>query len=94
MNKIEERVLKLILSSDVLSEDMIIKELGIDEDILEAAFDGLENLGYLRTDEQYFENTCDVCQKGGTCEKPQYHPGENVKKIRVLTLKAIEEFNS
>ncbi len=94
MNKIEQKVLELILNSDVLSEDMIIDELGIDEETLELAFQGLEDKGYLRTDNQYFENTCDVCQKDGTCESPQYHPDKKVKKIRVLTLKAMEEFKN
>lgn len=91
MNK-EIKLLKLLLSSEVTTEDEIMEVMDIDNTELEVLFDRLEGLGYLEVDNGYFEKTCDNCNKGGTCSTAPYRPVDKVKKIRVLTWKAIEEY--
>lgn len=88
----EIKLLKLLLSSEVTTEDEIMEVMEIDEKELEEIFDKLEDMGYLEVDNGYFEQTCDNCSKGGTCSTTPYRPSDKVKKIRVLTWKAIEEY--
>jgi len=90
--ELKKQVLGFLFKDQVTTEDMILKEFNITEDELEEIFDELEEDGYMRVDDEYFENTCDKCQKGGNCSTEQYHPKEKVKKIRVLTLKAVNEY--
>ncbi len=85
-------LLKKLLRSEVTTEDEIMEFFNIDQDRLEELFDTLEDMGYLEVENGYFEKTCDNCSKGGNCSTTPYKPLEKVKKIRVLTWKAIEEF--
>lgn len=91
-NEKEIRLLKMLLAAEVTTEDEIMQVMNIDAEELEKLFDSLEDMGYMEVDNGYFERTCDNCNKGGTCSTPPYRPVEKVKKIRVLTWKAIEEF--
>lgn len=84
------KLLEFILSDQVHTEDMLMEELGIDEEKLEILLTELEKLGYLEENNNYFESTCDNCTKMGTCESEPYEPNEKVKKIRVITPKALE----
>ncbi len=92
MENKEISLLKLLLSGEVFSEDDIMKNMGIEADELENLFDILEDEGYLEVDNGYFDKTCDNCSKGGNCTSPTYQPNDKVKKIRVITWKAIEKF--
>ena len=87
-------MLKMLLSNQVSTEDDIMEKMGIDENKMNELFDILEDMGYLEVDNGYFERTCDNCNKGGTCSTTPYRPVDKVKKIRVLTWKAIEEFGN
>jgi len=93
MNKNKEiKLLKLLLSSEISTEDEIMEVMDIDSVEMEILFDKLEDMGYLEVNNGYFEKTCDDCSKGGSCSIAPYRPVDNVKKIRVLTWKAIEEY--
>jgi hypothetical protein len=84
------KLLELIMSDQVHTEDMLMEKLNIDEERLEELLLELESLGYLEENNDYFESTCDNCTKMGTCESETYKPSEKVKKIRVITPKALE----
>ncbi|ADO82054.1 hypothetical protein [Ilyobacter polytropus] len=92
MENKEIDLLKLLLSGEVFSEDEIMENMNINTKELENLFDILEDEGYLEVDNGYFEKTCDNCSKGGNCTSPTYKPSDKVKKIRVITWKAIEEY--
>lgn len=84
------RLLELILSEQVHTEDMLMEKLEVGEEKLEELLDELERLGYLEENNHYFETTCDNCSKSGMCGTESYEPSEKVKKIRVITPKALE----
>ena len=83
------KLLKLILLGDVHTEDNLRFALGVSIDELEKLFEELEKDGFLKVDNEYFDKTCDNCTKHGNCTTDPYQPNEKVKKIRVLTQKAI-----
>lgn len=83
------KLLKLIMLGDVHTEDNLRLALGVTEEELEELFDELEVKGFLKVDNEYFDKTCDNCQKHGNCSTDPYQPNERVKKIRVLTQKAV-----
>lgn len=85
-------MLKLLLSSQVSTEDDIMNKMEIDEAHLNSLFDILEDMGYMEVENGYFEKTCDNCAKGGNCSTEAYRPRHSVKKIRVLTWRAVEDF--
>lgn len=84
------QLLELILSEQVHTEDSLIEKLDINEKELEVLLIRLEDLGYLVENNDYFEATCDNCNKNGNCSTENYEPNEKVKKIRVITPKALE----
>lgn len=84
------RLLELILSDKVHTEDMLMEALEVGEERLEELLIELEELGYLEENNYYFESTCDNCSKSGMCGTENYEPNEKVKKIRVITPKALE----
>jgi hypothetical protein len=92
MENKEISLLKLLLSGEVFTEDDIMENMNINNNELENLFQKLEDLNYLEVDNSYFEKTCDNCSKESSCISPTYIPNERVRKIRVLTWKAIEEF--
>lgn len=92
MENKEIDLLKLLLSGEVFSEDEIMENMNINTEELENLFDILEDNGYLEVDNGYFEKTCDNCSKDGNCTSPTYQPSDKVKKIRVITWKAIEKY--
>ena len=84
------QLLELILSEQVHTEDMLMEKLNINENELEALLIQLEEAGYLIENNAYFESTCDNCSKNGNCTTENYEPSERVKKIRVITHKALD----
>lgn len=92
MKNREISLLKLLLSGEVFTEDDIMENMKINNNELEELFQKLEDSGYLEVDNGYFEKTCDNCSKEGNCTTPTYTPNDKVRKIRVITWKAIEEF--
>ena len=84
------QLLELILSEQVHTEDNLMEKLDINEHELEALLIQLEELGYLIENNSYFEATCDTCSKNGNCSTENYEPNEKVKKIRVITHKALD----
>lgn len=83
------KLLKLILAGDVHTEDHLRYALGVSEEKLEELLEDLEKEGFLKVDNEYFDKTCDNCNKHGNCTSDPYQPNERVKKIRVLTPKAL-----
>ena len=84
------QLLELILTEQVHTEDTLMQKLDINENELEYSLVQLEDLGYLVENNYYFEETCDTCSKSGNCGTENYEPNEKVKKIRVITPKALE----
>lgn len=89
----EYELLKILLSEEIHTEDMLMDKLNINEEQLEALLLSLENLGFLEENQHYFESTCDNCNKNGNCATEPYKPNEKVKKIRVITPKALSFFD-
>ncbi|TDT70530.1 hypothetical protein EV215_1076 [Hypnocyclicus thermotrophus] len=87
-------LLKLILSQEVFTMDGLMAELKISEDRLEYLLDELEKEGFLELNNHYFDTTCDNCQKNGNCNTETYKPNEKVKKIRVVTPKALKFYEN
>ncbi len=83
-------LLDLILSEQVHTEDSLMEKLDINENELEVLLVRLEEEGYLSVNNNYFEETCDTCSKNGNCSTENYEPSEKVKKIRVITHKALD----
>jgi len=83
-------LLDLILSEQVHTEDSLMEKLDINENELEVLLVRLEEEGYLKVNNDYFEATCDTCSKNGACSTENYEPNERVKKIRVITHKALD----
>ena len=83
-------LLDLILSEQVHTEDALMNKLNINENELEVLLVRLEEEGYLTVNNNYFEATCDTCSKNGACSTENYEPNERVKKIRVITHKALD----
>jgi len=89
----EYELLKILLSEEIHTEDMLMEKLNINEDDLESLMIKLESLGFLEENNHYFESTCDNCNKNGNCATEPYEPSKKVKKIRVITPKALSFFN-
>lgn len=83
-------LLDLILSEQIHTEDSLMEKLDINENELEVLLIRLEDEGYLSVNNHYFEETCDTCSKNGNCSTENYEPNEKVKKIRVITHKALD----
>lgn len=61
-------LLKLIMSGEIYTEDMLMSILNIDENQLENLLDQLENDGYLETNNEFFKDYFEGCDKNkGNC---------------------------
>ena len=74
MTKIEIKIIKFLLSSAVYSENAIMKNLGIDKNILDKSLKILEDNGYLESYEEFIkreklneESDCCKTKKGKAC---------------------------
>ena len=74
MSELEIRIIKFLLSSAVYSENAIMKNLGIDSDVLNKSFKILEENGYLESYEDFMkreslneEGDCCKTKKNNNC---------------------------
>ena len=74
MTELEIKIIKFLLSSAVYSENAIIKNLGIDKNILDKSLKILEDNGYLESYEEFIkreklneESDCCKTKKGKAC---------------------------
>ena len=74
MTELEVRIIKFLLSSAVYSENAIMKNLGIDKNILDKSLKILEDNGYLESYEEFIkreklneESDCCKTKKEKTC---------------------------
>ena len=75
MTELEIKIIKFLLSSAVYSENAIMKNLGIDSDVLNKSFKILEENGYLESYEDFMkreslneEGDCCKTKKDNSCE--------------------------
>ncbi|WP_339006168.1 hypothetical protein [Fusobacterium animalis] len=74
MTELEIKIIKFLLSSAVYSENAIMKNLGIDKNILDKSLKILEDNGYLESYEEFIkreklneEGNCCKTKKGKAC---------------------------
>ena len=74
MTELEIKIIKFLLSSAVYSENAIMKNLGIDKDVLDKSLKILEGNGYLESYEEFIkreklneESDCCKTKKGKAC---------------------------
>ena len=74
MTELEIKIIKFLLSSAVYSENAIIKNLGIDKNVLDKSLKILEDNGYLESYEEFIkreklneESDCCKTKKGKAC---------------------------
>ena len=74
MTELEVKIIKFLLSSAVYSENAIMKNLGIDKNILDKSLKILEDNGYLESYEEFIkreklneESDCCKTKKGKAC---------------------------
>ncbi|ALQ35785.1 hypothetical protein [Fusobacterium hwasookii] len=74
MTELEIKIIKFLLSSAVYSENAIMKNLGIDSDVLNKSFKILEENGYLESYEDFMkreslneEGDCCKTKKNNNC---------------------------
>ena len=74
MTELEIKIIKFLLSSAVYSENAIMKNLGIDKNILDKSLKILEDNGYLESYEEFIkreklneESDCCKTKKGKAC---------------------------
>ena len=74
MTKLEIKIIKFLLSSAVYSENAIMKNLGIDKNVLDKSLKILEDNGYLESYEEFIkreklneESDCCKTKKGKAC---------------------------
>ncbi|WP_163468288.1 hypothetical protein [Fusobacterium sp. IOR10] len=100
MNEIDIKILKFLVSGKAYSDDAILKNLGITKEELDAALLTLLDLGYIETYEDYLKRTnsdgkpaCMSSSCGSNCSGcgMKVSP-ESYKNIKVITAKAIREF--
>ena len=74
MTELEIKIIKFLLSSAVYSENAIMKNLGIDKNVLDKSLKILEDNGYLESYEEFIkreklneESDCCKTKKGKAC---------------------------
>lgn len=74
MTELEIKIIKFLLSSAVYSENAIMKNLGIDKNVLDKSLKILEDNGYLESYEEFIkreklneESDCCKIKKGKAC---------------------------
>ncbi len=96
------KVIKFLLSAGVYSDLAIVKNLGITYEELENSYKNLLQEGYLETYEEYqkrekeecssHENCGDCSKKSGACGNCCSKKSQDYSDVRVITWKAIDEF--
>ena len=67
MTELEIKIIKFLLSSAVYSENAIMKNLGIDSDVLNKSFKILEENGYLESYEDFMKRES-LNEEGDCCK--------------------------
>lgn len=101
MNEIDAKILKFLISGKAYSDTAILKNIGITKEELDSSFARLLDLGYIETYEDYLKRThsdgkpaCMSKSCGSDCSAcgMKVSP-EDYKNIKVITAKAIREFD-
>jgi len=102
LNDIDIKVIKFLLSAGVYSDLAIVKNLGITYEELENSYTNLLQNGYLETYEQYQKREMEECsshsgcggcsKSNGACGSCCSSKSQNYSDVKVITWKAIEEF--
>ena len=102
LNDIDIKVIEFLLSAGVYSDLAIVKNLGITYEELENSYTNLLQNGYLETYEQYQKREmkkcsshsgCGGCSKSnGACGSCCSSKSQDYSDVKVITWKAIEEF--
>lgn len=101
INEIDKKVIKFLLSAGVYSNLAIIKNLGITYEELEKSYERLLQEGYLESYEEYKKREMEECSSHsdcGSCSKSNGACGsccsksEDYSDVKVITWKAIDEF--
>ncbi|NME35930.1 MULTISPECIES: hypothetical protein [Fusobacterium] len=100
MTDIERKIMEFLVTGKTYSDEAIMKNLGINQEELQKAFDSLLKDGYIETYEDYLkrmggeeeQHSCGVdgCCGGGCsgCGTPII----DKKNVKVITAKALIEF--
>lgn len=102
MTNIETKLIKFLLTSPVYSDNAVMKNLGINEEELAKAYESLEKAGYLESYKEYEARNpktgCSSnCCSGGECSSCNKCSMDNTfdtSKVKVITIKAILEFDN
>lgn len=102
MTDIEIKLIKFLLISSVYSDNAVMKNLGINEEELAKAYESLEKNGYLESYSEYEARNpktgCSSnCCSGGDCSSCNKCSMDNTfdtSKVKVITVKAILEFET
>lgn len=101
MKDIEIKLIKFLLTAAAYSDTAAIKNLGITEEELKAAYIYLEEKGYLESYDKYQARNSKTGCCGGCCENRECNScnkctsGDiDYSKIKVITQKAIDEFDN
>ncbi len=101
INEIDKKVIKFLLSAGVYSDLAIVKNLGITYEELEKSYIRLLQAGYLESYENYKKRELEECSSHSGCNgcsKSSGHCGsccsksEDYSDVKVVTWKAIEDF--
>lgn len=118
MTELEIKIIKFLLSSAVYSENAIMKNLGIDKNVLDKSLKILEDNGYLESYEEFIKreklneesdccktkkgkacsncssSSCNSCSPGSSCcDNNIFSDLEDFSKIKVITMKAVDNFS-
>lgn len=100
LNDIDVKIIKFLLSAGVYSDRAIVKNLGISYEELDEAYARLMAQGYLESYESYQKREMEECGSGcgscskscGSCGKSCSNKEQDYSDVRVITWKAVEEF--
>ncbi|GAA6325903.1 hypothetical protein F350042L8_30010 [Fusobacterium ulcerans] len=97
MTDIEIKLIKFLLTSSVYSDNAVMKNLGINEEELAKAYESLEKNGYLESYSEYeARNPKTGCSSNccSSCNKCSMDNTFDTSKVKVITVKAILEFET
>lgn len=101
LSEIDKKVIKFLLTAGVYSDLALVKNLGISYEELEKSYANLLENGYLESYDEYKKREMEECSSHsgcGGCSKSHGSCGsccskqEDYSDIKVITWKAIEEF--
>ncbi|AVQ26704.1 hypothetical protein C4N20_00920 [Fusobacterium ulcerans] len=102
MTDIEIKLIKFLLTSSVYSDNAVMKNLGINEEELAKAYESLEKNGYLESYSEYearnpktgCSSNCCSGEDCSSCNKCSMDNTFDTSKVKVITVKAILEFET